>query len=88
MLPHSLFDYLLLGGLGPQELIIILVIILVLFGAKKIPNLARSLGKGITEFKAGLHDTSSSEDETKALDRKKDGEPARLEEGESRRKEE
>ncbi|MCS6989213.1 MAG: twin-arginine translocase TatA/TatE family subunit [Chloroherpetonaceae bacterium] len=38
-------------GLGFQELIIIFFIILLLFGAKKLPELARGLGKGINEFK-------------------------------------
>ncbi|MGQ9806212.1 MAG: Sec-independent protein translocase subunit TatA/TatB [Chlorobiales bacterium] len=38
-------------GLGFQELIIIFIIILLLFGAKKLPELARGLGKGINEFK-------------------------------------
>jgi sec-independent protein translocase protein TatA len=38
-------------GLGIQEMLIILVIILLLFGAKKLPELARGLGKGINEFK-------------------------------------
>jgi len=37
-------------GLGPTELIIILVIILVIFGGDKLPELARSLGKGVREF--------------------------------------
>lgn len=40
-----------IGGLGTQELIIILVIVLVLFGAKKLPELARGMGKSIKEFK-------------------------------------
>lgn len=40
-----------IGSLGMQELIVVLLIILVLFGAKKIPELARGLGKGIREFK-------------------------------------
>ena len=38
-------------GLGGQELMLILIIILVLFGAKKLPELARGLGKGMKEFK-------------------------------------
>lgn len=38
-------------NLGPTELIIILFIILLLFGAKKIPDLARGLGRGVREFK-------------------------------------
>ncbi|HWR01397.1 MAG TPA: twin-arginine translocase TatA/TatE family subunit [Chlorobaculum sp.] len=38
-------------GLGGQELILILLIILLLFGANKLPELARGLGKGMKEFK-------------------------------------
>ncbi len=38
-------------GLGPQELIIIFFVILLVFGGKKLPELARGLGKGIREFK-------------------------------------
>lgn len=40
-------------NLGPTELIIILVIILLLFGAKKLPDLAGSVGKSIKEFRKG-----------------------------------
>jgi len=46
-------------GLGGQELIVILLIILLFFGAKKLPELAKGLGKGLNEFKkaqAGLED--------------------------------
>ena len=42
-----------LGSVGPTELIIILTIVLLLFGAKKIPELARGLGTGVREFKRG-----------------------------------
>ncbi|MBN1673718.1 MAG: twin-arginine translocase TatA/TatE family subunit [Kiritimatiellae bacterium] len=38
---------------GWQELVLILVIVLLLFGAKKLPDLARSLGKSLSEFKRG-----------------------------------
>jgi sec-independent protein translocase protein TatA len=38
-------------GMGPTELIIVMFIILILFGAKKLPELAQGLGKGIREFK-------------------------------------
>jgi sec-independent protein translocase protein TatA len=38
-------------GIGPPELLVIFLIILVLFGAKRLPELARSLGKSINEFK-------------------------------------
>jgi sec-independent protein translocase protein TatA len=39
-----------LGSLGPSELIIIAIIILLLFGGKKIPELMRGLGRGVREF--------------------------------------
>lgn len=41
----------LFSSLGAPELILILVVVLLLFGAKKIPDLARGLGRGIREFK-------------------------------------
>jgi len=45
-----------LGGLGPTELIVVLVIILVVFGAGKLPDIATGLGKGIRDFKKGVQD--------------------------------
>lgn len=45
-----------MGGLGFSELMIILVIFLLLFGANKIPQLARGMGKGIGEFKKGMRE--------------------------------
>jgi sec-independent protein translocase protein TatA len=44
------------GNLGAGEIILILLVILILFGAKKIPELARGIGKGMSEFKKGLRD--------------------------------
>lgn len=43
-------------SLGPPELIIVLVIVLVLFGGSKLPKLARSLGQAQKEFKKGTED--------------------------------
>jgi sec-independent protein translocase protein TatA len=42
------------GNLGAGEIILILLVILILFGAKKIPELAQGLGKGMREFKKSL----------------------------------
>ncbi|MFP4135548.1 MAG: twin-arginine translocase TatA/TatE family subunit [Candidatus Acetothermia bacterium] len=52
-------------GLGPTELIIVLVIILVLFGGDKLPELARSLGKGVREFNKEKQKIQEQYDETK-----------------------
>ena len=46
-------------GLGAQELLLILVIILVLFGAKRIPEMARGLGKSLSEFKKGVKEVDT-----------------------------
>jgi len=43
-------------GLGPTEMIIALVVVLLLFGAKRIPEIAGSFGKGIKEFKKNMND--------------------------------
>ena len=45
-------------GLGPTELIIILVVVLLLFGAKRLPEIAQGLGKGIQEFRKSVKDTT------------------------------
>ncbi len=56
----------LLGIIGPQEVIVIALIILLLFGGKKIPELMKGLGKGIKEFK----DASKGEDANKIAEKK------------------
>ncbi|MCL4551197.1 MAG: twin-arginine translocase TatA/TatE family subunit [Bacteroidetes bacterium] len=57
------------GNLGAGELLIILFVILILFGAKKIPDLAQGIGKGMREFKKALNDV---EDDIKNAGDKKD----------------
>jgi len=44
---------LLIGGLGPGELVLILVIVLIIFGAGKLPQIGEALGQGIRNFKKG-----------------------------------
>ncbi len=46
-----------IGGIGAQELVLILLVVLLLFGAKRIPEIAQGLGKGISEFKKAMRDT-------------------------------
>ncbi|MCI9285335.1 MAG: twin-arginine translocase TatA/TatE family subunit [Muribaculaceae bacterium] len=45
-------------NLGTGEIIIILVVVLLLFGAKRIPELARGMGKGIRAFRQGMNDVT------------------------------
>ncbi len=58
-------------NIGWQEILLILLIALLLFGAKKIPDLARSLGKGIREFKKGLSEIETPDEEHKDSEVKK-----------------
>ena len=44
-----------MGPLGVPELLIIVLIIIILFGARRIPELAKGLGEGIRNFKSGMH---------------------------------
>ncbi len=46
-------------GLGPMELAIVLVIVLLVFGAKRIPEVASSFGKGIRDFKRSLNEVDN-----------------------------
>jgi sec-independent protein translocase protein TatA len=48
-------------GLGYQELLIILVIVLILFGANRLPELARSLGTSVKEFKKGVNEAKADD---------------------------
>ena len=49
-------QFLIFGNLGGPEIIIIALVILLLFGGKKIPELMRGLGKGVSQFKKGMND--------------------------------
>ncbi len=46
-------------GLGTQEIILIVLVVLIFFGAKKIPELARGFGKGVSEFKKGMNEVQN-----------------------------
>lgn len=49
-----------MGNLGFTEILIILLVVLLLFGAKRLPEVGQSLGKGIREFKRSLSDTQEA----------------------------
>ena len=54
-----------MGGLSPIHLIIFLLIVLVLFGGKKLPELAKGLGEGMKEFKAATREDAEKKEEEK-----------------------
>ncbi len=57
-------------GLGTQELIIILILVLIIFGAGKLPQVGGALGKGLRNFKQGIKD--DDDEKKKELEEKKD----------------
>lgn len=62
------------AGLGsPVHLLIILLIILLLFGAKRLPEMGRSLGQGIQEFKEGLGNKDASQEERRTTEAVEEG---------------
>ncbi|MDO4823522.1 MAG: twin-arginine translocase TatA/TatE family subunit [Bacteroidales bacterium] len=60
-----------LGGIGLQEILIVALIVLLLFGGKKIPELMKGLGKGVKSFKEGMNETTkeSSQEDNKGNDK-------------------
>jgi sec-independent protein translocase protein TatA len=62
-LTHPLEAFSVPFNIGPLELVIVLVIVLVIFGPKRLPGLGRSLGQGMREFKDSITGSSKDEDE-------------------------
>ncbi|MGB9773744.1 MAG: twin-arginine translocase TatA/TatE family subunit [Bacteroidota bacterium] len=62
-----------MGNIGATEIILILLVILIFFGARKIPELAQGLGKGIREFRKAMKEgeEESSKEDQKKLEEKK-----------------
>jgi sec-independent protein translocase protein TatA len=64
------------GNIGGSELFLILLVILVFFGAKKLPELAKGLGQGIREFRKAAKDVQDEVNkEVKKIDEKNDNKP-------------
>jgi sec-independent protein translocase protein TatA len=57
-------------GLGMQEILVIALIILLLFGGKKIPELMKGLGKGVKSFKEGMNEVTGQEEEKVSSEKK------------------
>lgn len=60
-------------GLGPWELLLIFLAILLLFGAKRLPDIAQGMGKGIREFKKAMKDTTDEIQSAADVDKKPTG---------------
>lgn len=71
------------GGIGGPEILLIFLVVLILFGAKRIPDIAKGLGKGITEFKKAVTDTKS---EINKLGDAEPSEPAKIEKKDDEKK--
>lgn len=67
------FELLFLGNIKGMQLIIIILVILLLFGAKKIPEMMRNMGKGVHAFKQGL--AEAKEEINKPVETEKKEEP-------------
>ena len=62
-------------NVGPLELVVVLIIALVIFGPKRLPELGRSMGKGIREFKSSISGNDSDDEE----EEEKPSKPAAIE---------
>lgn len=58
-------------GLGTSELIIILILVLIIFGAGKLPQVGKSLGQGLKNFKDGMKDGEKGENDKSEIDTQK-----------------
>ena len=56
-------NFLFIGGIGFQEVLLIALLVLLFFGGKKIPELMKGLGKGVRSFKEGLNDKEMKSEE-------------------------
>jgi sec-independent protein translocase protein TatA len=61
-----------MGHIGFQEILLIVVVLVILFGARRIPELARSMGRGIMEFKKGLKDEEPNPGQPRQVEGAKD----------------
>jgi len=59
-----------LGMIGPWQIVLIVLVVLLLFGGKKIPELMRGLGKGVKEFKDGINPDEDSKKDNDPVEKK------------------
>ena len=59
-----------IGGIGMQEVLLIVLVALLFFGGKKIPELMKGIGKGVRSFKEGMNNVEKEIDEIKDIEQK------------------
>ena len=59
-----------IGGIGMQEVLLIVLVVLLFFGGKKIPELMKGIGKGVRSFKEGMNNVEKEIDEMKDIEQK------------------
>ena len=59
-----------IGGIGMQEVLLIVLVVLLFFGGKKIPELMKGIGKGVRSFKEGMNNVEKEIDEIKNIEQK------------------
>ena len=65
------------GWIGPGEIVILLVVALLVFGPKRLPEMGRSIGKGMREFKSSLTMSGDDDDEVPELPAEEPAQPAK-----------
>ena len=59
-------------GIGTQEIIVILIIVVIVFGATKIPQLGSAIGQGIRNYKRGMREVKAEEEEAQRIENQKE----------------
>lgn len=59
-----------IGGIGMQEVLLIVLVVLLFYGGKKIPELMKGIGKGVRSFKEGMNNVEKEIDEIKDIEQK------------------
>ena len=59
-----------IGGIGMQEVLLIVLVVLLFFGGKKIPELMKGIGKGVSSLKEGMNNVEKEIDEIKDIEQK------------------
>ena len=59
-----------IGGIGMQDVLLIVLVVLLFFGGKKFPELMKGIGKGVRSFKEGMNNVEKERDEIKDIEQK------------------